>query len=165
VSGRKKFPWLSLCLVVLTYGAFGWAVAQSSLVWREWIVQRAQDLGVSVADESALIIVDVLGAILILSIAIALSTPIALLTVFFGTWYKSETKAWVSILGWAFATVFIIRWIDYFARFLVLLCAALLGRLEFQTAGYSNWQTFVIMTLTCLSGFGIGVLIFMQWGR
>ncbi|OKH19473.1 hypothetical protein NIES593_20980 [Hydrococcus rivularis NIES-593] len=165
MSGTKKFPWLSSCLLILTYGVFGWVVAQSSLVWSEGIVAQGRALGWIIDDKSVHIVIDLLGAVLILLIAIAFTAPIALATIFFGSWLKSETRAWISILGWAFAVVFIIRWINYFARILVLVCAALLGRLEFQAAGYNSWQTFIILTLICLGGFTSGVLAFMQLGR
>jgi hypothetical protein len=165
MPGTKKFPWLSLLLVLLSYAVFGWFVAQASISWSEWIVEQGKEWGWLIEDESAYLIVELLGAGLILLIAIALAAPIALVTIFFGSWLKSETKAWISILGWAFAAVFIIRWITYFIRFLVLICAALLGRLELQSAGYNDWQTFVILALICLGGFSGGVLIFMQLGQ
>jgi hypothetical protein len=165
MSVPKKLPWLSFCLVLLTYGIFGWAIAQSSISWSESIVEQGKTWELIIDDESAYIIIDLLGVGLILLIAIALTAPIALMTIFFGSWLTSETRAWISILAWAFATVFIIRWINYFIQFLVLVCAALLGRLEIQAAGYNNWQTFIILTLICLGGFGGGVLTFMQLGQ
>lgn len=161
MSRTKKFPWLSLCLIAVVYGVFGWIVARSSVTWSEELVEQAKVWGLILDDEYATFIIDLLGAALILVIAVGLTAPIALITIFFGIWLKSETKAWFSILGWAFAIVFIIRWINYFARFLLLLCAALLGRLELQAAGYNNWQTFTILSLICLGGFGGGVLSFM----
>jgi hypothetical protein len=162
---KKKIPWLALGLVLLVYGVFGWAVAESSIVWSEAIVEQGKNWGLIIDDEYASAIIDILGAALIIAIALGLTAPIALVTIFFGSWQKSETKAWISILGWAYAVVFILRWIHYFARFLVLLCAALLGRLEFQSAGYNSWQTFVILTLACLGGFGLGVFSFWQFGQ
>jgi len=165
MSRTQTLPFLSCSLILLTYGVFGWIVAQSSIIWSEWLVEQGKAWGWVIDDESAYIIVDLLGAALILLIAIALTAPIALITIFFGSWLRSEAKAWISILGWSFAVVFIIRWINYFTKLLVLLCAALLGRLELQAAGYNNWQTFIILSLVCLGGFSSGVLSFMMWGR
>jgi hypothetical protein len=162
---RKKIPWLALGLALIAYGVFGWAVAESSNVWSEAIVEQGKAWGLIIDDEYASAIIDLLGVSLIVAIALGLTAPIALVTICFGSWQKSETKAWISILGWSFAVVFILRWINYFARFLVLLCAALLARLEFQSAGYNSWQTFVILTLACLSGFGLGVFSFWQLGQ
>lgn len=162
MSWTQKFPWLSFCLLLLAYGVFGWLVAQGSISWSEWIVGQGRAWGLTIDDRYALFIVDSLGVMLILLIAIALTAPVALVTVFFGVWLRSQIKAWVSILVWAFAIVFIIRWINYFARFLVLLCAALLCRLDLQASGYNDWQTFLILTLICLGGFVCGVLAFMQ---
>ncbi|NJK48362.1 hypothetical protein HC931_09375 [Candidatus Gracilibacteria bacterium] len=161
MSRTKKFSWLSLCLIVVVYGVFGWIVAQSSVSWSEDLVEQGKAWGLILDDKDATVIIDLLGVALILIIAVGLTAPIALSAIFFGIWLRSETKAWFSILGWAFAVVFIIRWIAYFAKFLLLLCAALLGRLELQGAGYNNWQTFIILSLICLGGFGGGVLSFM----
>jgi hypothetical protein len=161
MSRTKKFSWLSLCLIVVVYGVFGWIVAQSSVSWSEDLVEQGKAWGLILDDEDATVIIDLLGVALILIIAVGLTAPIALIAIFFGILLRSETKAWFSILAWAFAVVFIIRWIAYFAKFLLLLCAALLGRLELQGAGYNNWQTFIILSLICLGGFGGGVLSFM----
>jgi hypothetical protein len=162
---RKKIPWLALGLALLAYGVFGWAVAESSTVWSEEIVEQGKAWGLIIDDEYASAIIDLLAVALIIAIAVCLTAPIALVTIFFGIWLKSETKAWISILIWAFAVVFILRWINYFVRFLVLLSANLLGRLEFHSAGYNSWQTFVILTLACLGGFGLGVFSFWQLGQ
>jgi hypothetical protein len=161
MSRTKKFPWLSLCLIVVVYGVFGWIVARSSVNWSEELVEQGKAWGLVLDDEYATFIIDLLGIALILAIAVGLTAPIALITICFGIWLRSETKAWFSILAWAFAVVFIIRWINYFAKFLLLLCAALLGRLELQATGYNNWQTFTILSLISLGGFGGGVLSFM----
>lgn len=162
---KRKIPWLALGIALLAYGVFGWAVAESSIVWSETIVEQGKTWGLIIDDEYASAIIDLLGAVLIVAIALCLTAPIALITIFFGSWLKSETKAWISILVWAFAIVFILRWINYFVRFLVLLCANLLGRLEFQSAGYNSWQTFVILTLACLGGFGLGVFSFWEFAQ
>jgi hypothetical protein len=162
MSWIQKFPWLSFCLLLLAYGVFGWLVAQESVSWSEWIVGQGRAWGLAIDDEDARFIVDLLGVGLILSIAVALTAPVALVTIFFGVWLRSQLKAWVSVLVWAFAIVFIIRWINYFAGFLVLLCAALLCRLDLQGAGYNDWQTFLLLTLICLGGFAGGVLAFLQ---
>jgi len=162
MSRTHKFPWLSFTLLVLAYGVFGWLVAQGSISWSEWVVEQGRAWGLTIEDEYALFIVDLLGAVLILLIAIALTAPVALVTVFFGVWLRSQIKAWISVLLWAFTIVFILRWINYFAKFLVLLCAALLCRLDLQALGYNDRQTFLLLTLICLGGFGCGVLAFMQ---
>jgi hypothetical protein len=62
------------------------------------------------------------------------------------------------ILG-AFMAVVILRWIEVFLRIVVLLSAGALVRLDLQTAGYSKWQSFAILLVVSLMGFGLGVVL------
>ena len=164
MSWLRKFPWLSLSLVLLSYSIFGWYVAQSSVWWSHWLVEQGKSWGWFLEQEAASGIIQLLGAALIGLISVALTTPVALITMFFGSGLKSDMRAFVSMLGWAFASVLIIRWFHYFAHFLVLLCSAILGRLDLQGAGYNQWQIFFILTGFCLGSFGLGVLAFTMYG-
>jgi hypothetical protein len=69
------------------------------------------------------------------------------------------------LLCWSFAVVLMICWLEYFVRFLVLLCAAMLARLELLEAKYNNWQTFAILAVISGGGFGTGVLMFEYFHR
>lgn len=159
----KKFPWLSLGVLLITYSVFGWFVSQAKRELSLWLIEQGQEWGWSLSETLASRIVYILGIDLILLITIALVAPVTLMTILFGSWLKSDIKAMVSILGWSFASVFILCWFDYFVRFLILLSSAILGRLELRIAGYNEWQTFMILTFVCLSGFGLGVFSFTNW--
>jgi hypothetical protein len=132
----KKLPWISLLLLVSTYGVFGWLLTASTGLALFWLM----------------------GATYILIIASAMTAPWALIKGFYAGFLKSDSRAFVSVIIGAFVAVIIIRWIDVFFRILVLISASALARLDLQTAGYGKWQAFGILLLVSLTGFALGVL-------
>ncbi len=165
MSRLKKFPWLSLILLLIAYSVFGWIVSQSTQSWAIWLVQQGKGWGWLLEEDIVSGIVYLLGAVSILLLVTALTAPVTLMTFFLGSSLQSDIKGFISLLGWAFAFVLIVCWIEYFVRFLVLLAAAILARLELQKAGYNEWQTFAMLAVVCLSGLGLGLLTFELWGN
>jgi ABC-type multidrug transport system fused ATPase/permease subunit len=161
----KKFPWLSLLIVLLSYGVFGWMISQSSGVWGEWIIAQGKSFDWGLEEDSAFLLIHGLALLLIVLISLALTMPVTLMTFFVDSSLKSEWKAFFSMLWWSLAFVVILAWFNYFVRFLVLLCAAILGRIELRNAGYREWQNFIILTLFCISGFALGILSYLHWGQ
>lgn len=138
----KRLPWLSLLLLVLTYGVFGWLIAASDKSWMLWLM----------------------GAGYTLLIASALTAPWALLKGFYASFLESDSRAFVSVIVGAFLAVIIITWLGVFVRILVLISASALARLDLQTAGYNKWQAFGLLLVVALAGFGLGILTKqMQW--
>lgn len=131
----KKVPWVSLSLLLLSYGVFGWLLSATDRSWLLWLM----------------------GAIFTLVIAISLIEPLAVIQTFYTAWLKSDARAFISVIIGAFIAVVIIRWLDFFLRLLVLLSAATLARLDLQTAGYGKWQAFGVLVIVSLSGFGLGL--------
>jgi hypothetical protein len=161
----KKFPWLSLSLLLITYGVFGWYVDQSSAPWRHELVEQVKPWGWFVDEDLLLTFTHLLAAVLIVLISLALASPVAFLTIFLGNSLKFDTNTFFFLLGLSLIGVFAMRWFEYFARVLLLLSATILVRLDFQMAGYNKWQTFILLTFLCLFGFGLGVLSFTLWGH
>ena len=155
----KKIPWLSLTLLLIAYTAFGW-------IFSSWSVKAiAEGLILSRFEaEFALRLMYGLGASITLFIAILLSNPISVLTVGFGNWLKSDLRAFLSIFFGAFAFTLIFQWIGYVAKFLVLIAAALLLRLDLQQANANKWLSLLIMAISSLLGFTGGILAFYMWG-
>jgi hypothetical protein len=156
----KKISWLVLILLVLTYAVFGWLYASSTMGWLE----REIKLGNSISDDLIFGIIETLGALFVLLVALAFTAPIATITLGFSSWLKSESKTLISLVFIALGSVIVLRWINYFVHVFVLLSAAILTRLELQTSGYNKWQTISILTFGCLLGFGSGVSIYSFWG-
>lgn len=155
----KKIPWLSLSLLLLTYGAFGW-------IYGSWAIKLIEQK-VLLADLEHDVAISTLygfGAVMILLLTIAFTAPISLITIGLNSWLKSDIRAFLSIFIGAFAFAIIIQRVDYFARTLVLIAAALLLKLDLQLAGCSRWLCSLILTIFCCLGFTGGILAFYIWG-
>lgn len=50
-----------------------------------------------------------------------------------------------------------LRWIIYFAQLFLLVCAAILGKLELQKQVSSQWKVVLYLMLICLGGFSLGL--------
>jgi hypothetical protein len=153
---NKKIPWLSLSLLALAYGTFGWIYSET-----------ISNLTASILDEKeALVNANLfgllygLGAILVVVIALSFTAPVTILQLILGDWFRSDKSAVVSVLIWAFVAVIIVSWLAYFVRLLVLLSAAILARLELQTVGYTQKQGIIILVLICLLSYFLGISFF-----
>ena len=132
----KKLPWISLLLLLSTYGVFGWLITTSDKSGLLWL----------------------LGAAYTLLINSALTAPWALLQGFYASFLQSDSRAFASVIIGAFVAVVFIHWSETFIRILVLICASALARLDLQTESYGKWLAFGILLVVSLTGFGLGVL-------
>lgn len=132
----RNFPWLSLSLLLLTYSAFGWLLANLTDSWLVWVAAGS----------------------LALFLDLALTAPLTLVRIFLGTWIQTDKIAFLSIIFFSFGAVVILCWFEFFARILVLLSAGALARLDLQTAGYHKGQTLIILFTICTLGYSAGVL-------
>lgn len=158
MSWIKKIPWLSLIILLLTYGSFGW-------IYSSWGVKfMSQAIWLRELEDSiATSILYSMGSIVVLLIALVFTAPISLITLGIDKWLKSDGRAFLSIFLGAFAFAVIVQRVDYFARFLVLISAALLVKLDLQLVGCKRWLSFSILTIFCLLGFIGGILAFYLW--
>lgn len=157
----RKFPWFSLCLILVTYSIFGWYIAFSSTAWSHFLVVYSESWGWFLKEEVISVVLHVLAGVVILGITTALTGPVAFITLFLGSWFQSDTRAFISVLAWSFVFVLIICWLGFFLRILLLVCAAILGRIALQEAGYKDWITYIFLSLSCLMGFVGGIVIFL----
>lgn len=157
----KNIPWLSLILLVLVYGVFGWLYTP----WFEFFLKGGELLGWVIEEDLAFVLVYGLGLVWILIIVVAFTAPVTLMTFGIGSWLKftSEVKAFLAVLFGALAFALVIQWFTFFARLFVLLAAAMLARLDLQAAGYSRWLSTVILACLSLAAFASGVLAFYVW--
>ena len=130
----KKFPWVSLALLLVTYSTLGWLLSAFHDPLVVWVTI-------------------VVGVLLL---AAALSSPWSKIRDDFARLFKSDTRAFFVAVAGAFLTVAIISWLHIFAHALVVISANTLVRLDAQTAGLSERQVFWILAIVSLAGLGLG---------
>ncbi len=157
----KKFPWLSLIILNATYGVAGWHYAE----WSQEIIFKGQLWHWTIEPAIAAIIIYGLAILGVIAIANLVNTPFESLTMGLGGWLKSEAKAVMSIFFGALAFALIVQRLQHFSRFLVLLAAFLLFKLDFRTAGYSETTSRIILIFFSLGSFAGGVALFYYWGN
>ena len=158
-------PLLSTGLLIITYAVFGWDIAAKSLGWSQILLEQSQHWHIGLEQEIFIVIIHALALMAIILTSLALTAPITLMTFFVGSWMQSEVRSIVSILIWSFLFVLVLRWFNLFIEFLVLLAAAILGRIEFRSAGFNSLQTLGILTLICLLSFGGGVYSYFHFNQ
>jgi hypothetical protein len=159
MAGLKKIPWLSLILLILVYGVFGWLYTP----WFSEFLQRRTLLTWRIEQDLALVLIYGLGSFWVILIATVFTAPVTLLTFSMSNWLKSEVRAFLSVILGALAFALIVRWFAFFTRLFVLLAAAMLAKLDLQAAGYGRWLSTLILAFLCLAAFSTGVLAFYAW--
>ncbi|NEO31821.1 MAG: hypothetical protein F6K36_15565 [Symploca sp. SIO3C6] len=133
----QKLPWISIMLLLLTHGVFGWLVSADYTSWLLWLI----------------------SAVFILLVAFVLASPVKLSGNLVASWIKSDNRASITTIIGSFLAVLILCWIHIFIRFLVLISAMALVRLDLQAENYNNgWLAFGILAIVSLSGFFIGLM-------
>lgn len=148
----------SLLLLLLTYGAEGWLYGSwiDEFIKQETILSRfVESAQISILYGSAVIGIMVL--------VVLFTSPVSLMTVGLNRWLKSDMRAFLSIFMGAFAFAIIVQRVDFFARFLVLVSAVFLVKLDLQLVGVSRWLCSLILVLLCWFGFTGGILAFYAW--
>lgn len=149
----------SLLLLVLTYAIEGF-------LYGPWIYKLIENKSflTYIVEDSVRIMILYGGAVLGISlVVILLTSPVLLITVGLNTWLKSDTRSFLSIFLAAFAFTIIVQRIDLFARFLVLIAAVFLGKLDLQLVGCSRWLSSAILVVLCWFGLTAGILAFYEW--
>ncbi|NJK56458.1 MAG: hypothetical protein HC939_10895 [Pleurocapsa sp. SU_5_0] len=149
----------SLLLLVLTYAVEGFLYGP----WIYKLIEKKSFL-TYIVEDSVRIMILYGGAVLGISlVVILLTSPVLLITIGLNNWLKSDTRSFLSIFLAAFAFAIIVQRIDLFARFLVLIAAVFLGKLDLQLVGFSRWLSSVILVVLCCFGFTGGILAFYEW--
>lgn len=157
---RKETTWsliLSLLLLLLTYGAEGWMYG----FWTNRVLER--NLLAQYGDPTRLGILYGMAIAGIVLLVFLFTSPVSLMTVGLNRWLRSDTRAFLSIFVGAFAFAILVQRVDYFARFMVLVSAVFLVKLDLQLLGYSRWLCSFILVVLCWFGFTGGILTFYGW--
>lgn len=148
----------SLLLLLLTYGAEGW-------IYGSWIFKfvEAESFLSKLVQSAQISILYGSAVIGIMFLVVIFTSPVSLVTVGLDRWLKSDTRAFLSIFIGAFTFAIVVQRVDFFGRFLVLVAAVFLGKLDLQLIGISRWLCSLILVLLCWFGFSGGILAFYQW--
>ncbi len=149
----------SLLLLVLTYAIEGFLYGP----WIYQLIEKKSFLTYIVKDSVRIMILYGAAVLGISIVVILLTSPVLLITVGLNNWLKSDTRSFLSIFLAAFACAIIVQRIDLFARFLVLIAAVFLGKLDLQLVGFSRWLSSAILVGLCWFGFTAGILAFYEW--
>lgn len=159
----KSIPFLSIALVIVTYAAFGWRLAEASVPWSIMFHEHLKGLRIDIDQRVILVLIHVFTLFIITLTTLALTTPITLMTYVAGNWAKSELKSMVSMVFWCLVFVVSLRWFNYFTSFLLLLSAAILGRIELRYIGLGQRQSLLLLALICISAFAGGVYSYFHY--
>ncbi|MEM6614215.1 MAG: hypothetical protein AAF652_18580 [Cyanobacteria bacterium P01_C01_bin.72] len=148
----------SLLLLLLTYSAEGWLYCS----WiHQFVIEKNLLPYLTIPNRISLFYG--IAAIVIMLVVVIFTSPVSLVTVGLNRWLKSDTRAFLSIFIGAFTFAMIVQRVDIFARFLVMVSAVFLGKLDFQLMGCSRWLCSFILVILCWLGFTGGILAFYRW--
>ena len=157
----KRIPRISLLLILLTYGMFGW-------LYSEWALPLADKLDAKHELISPLIAQITLFGLGLLSISFAVSyftSPISLLTLGMSNWFRADAKALLTIALSIVVFAVIIEHPVILTRFLILSSAAMLFRLDLQTSGCPQKSAQIIIILMSAIAFSAGLLFFYIYSQ
>ncbi len=133
----KKFPVVSLLLLLSAYGTFSWFLYQSTAPWIVWLVVTT---------------IALTEALLLTTLSQGLRAAIR-------SWLKSDVGYFSVVLIGAFSSVLVLVWNHVFEYIFLILAAEMLARLDLQMAGLNRWQSLVVLSIVSLSGLVIGWVV------
>ncbi|WP_414586488.1 hypothetical protein [Scytonema sp. PCC 10023] len=139
MSILKRLPFVSLVLLLLTYTTLGWVISKTYAParWFIWL----------------------LAVIAILVLLAGLTISWRRLTDYSFVLFKSNLKSFSITVLAAFLFFLIIAQFRVFLDTLVIIAAAILGKIDFQTAGFTEGQAFCFLSIFSLTGLALGALI------
>lgn len=130
----KKFPWVSLALLLAAHTAFGELLASTNDSW------IAFGFAIGWAFVLALLFIN----------------PLAGFRHLVSRWFRSDTVAFCAIVaGAAFASI-VLNWFKLFIPIILILAAEALARIDLLTAEFNNIQSCSLLTITSWIGLGLG---------
>ena len=133
----KKIPWFSLTLVLLSYSTLGWVIFEEKAHWY----------------------IRLITVITILLSLIFIINPWLKLDDYFHIFFKSNTRTFGGAILAAFLFFLMIAWFRIFLDMLLVLCATILAKIDFQGVGLKPTLAFGCISFCSLLGLGIGALI------
>jgi hypothetical protein len=137
MSILKKIPWFSLALVLLSYSTLGWMVFAETAPWYIWLIT----------------------VVTILLSLICFTSPGLKLNEYTSILFKSSARSFgVAILA-AFLFFLMVAWFRVFLDILLILCATILARIDFQTLVLKPELAFGCISFFAVAGLALGAFI------
>ncbi|MBE9249515.1 hypothetical protein IQ226_10130 [Dolichospermum sp. LEGE 00240] len=137
MSILKKIPWFSLTLVFLSYSTLGWVIFE----------------------EKAPLYVRLITVLTILLSLISLTNPWLKLDDYSHIFFKSNARTFLVAILAAFLFFLMIAWFRVFLDTLLIICATILAKIDFQSVGLKPALAFGYISSCSLLGLGLGALI------
>ena len=135
MPSTPKLPWGSLALLFLTDAIFGWLLY-------DWTSNREIWLIVAFA-------ITMLGAIV--------AYPSRSVSMIFGRFFKTDTRALILIISASFLSVILLTWLQFFVDTVVLCAAGLLVSLDLKVGGWSKPISMLLIIGWQLLGLSAGL--------
>lgn len=133
-----RIPWIALGLIILSYSTLGWTVSDLQPPKFVWFV--------------------VLLTLLLL--VGSLTAPYESISKYSAILLSSNTKTFVAAVLGAFLFFIMLAWFRVFLNTLLIISSIILGRIDFQSAGFSEGQTFIFTFIFSIAGIGLGALVY-----
>ena len=137
MSILKKIPWFSLILVLLSYSTLGWVIFEGKAQWY----------------------VRLITVVTILLSLICVTNPWLKLDDYSHIFFKSNARTFVVAVLAAFLFFLMIAWFRVFLDTLLVICATILAKIDFQAVGLKPALAFGCISFCSLLGLGLGALI------
>ncbi|AUS99109.1 hypothetical protein CLI64_01125 [Nostoc sp. CENA543] len=134
----KRIPWITLGLLILTYGTLGWSLSEAQSPWFVWLVL-------------------VMSLLLLVG---TLTAPYSTLAKYSVVLLGSNTKTFVAAVLGAFLFFMMLAWFRIFLDTLLIVASAILARIDFQSAGFREGQAFVVTCVFSVAGVGLGAFAY-----
>jgi hypothetical protein len=133
----KRLPWVSLTLLLITYGILGWVISKANVAWFIWLI-----------------------------VVIAVLLLIENLTSFFwkiadysSLFLKLNVRSIILTVLGAFLFFLMVAWFQVFIDSLLIIGTLTLARIEFHLAGFSEKQYFLVVSVLSLASLTAGALV------
>jgi hypothetical protein len=133
----NRIPWIALGLLLLSYSTLGWALSNTQAPWFVWLVV-------------------VMSLLLLVG---TLTAPYSTLAKYSSILLGSNTKTFVATILGAFLFFMMLAWFRVFLDTLLIICSAILARIDFQSAGFKEGQAFMVTSIFSIAGVGLGGII------
>ncbi|MBC1213752.1 hypothetical protein GNE08_05890 [Trichormus variabilis ARAD] len=134
MSILNKLPWTALTLLLLSYSTLGWVLSDMKAPWAVW--------GILV-----LAIFFLIGSI---------TAPYPKIADYSSVLLASSIRSFFVAVAGAFLFFIMIAWFRVFLDTLLVISAALLARIDFQSDGFTEWQAFIATLIVSIAGVGLG---------